>query len=182
MSPRLATLVDQLAGAYPRDPQNETLPRFLEELKPAEIAELFSHTFSLYREAVDAEHELSLKTKPYGVEARLSRETAQLGNIADALLVRLEAAGVKMCFAVRATAIDSHISQRSHSQTTIRRYANEFGGYYRFYTNTAWRSDKEMTAIHPGFLADYGKICLCNHSGSFASFDVRDTYLIEVRD
>ena len=182
MSPRLCNLVTELAGAYPSDPRNETVSRLTEELSPIEIAELFDHTFQLYRQAVDAEHETCLKTRPYGFKISISRETAQIGHIAEALISRIDAAGIKMTLAVRASAIDSYIAQWPHSKDQIHKYTSEMDGYYRFYTNQAWLNDKSKTAIHIVFLADIGQVSLCNHTGAFVSFDVRDTYLIKIED
>lgn len=179
MSPTLKKLVDQLAGAYPGDPQNEKFPRLLAELKPAEVVALFGHTFSLYRAAVDTEHESSLATKPYGARIHLSPETSQLGHIAEALVVRTAAAGVKMTFAVRDSAVDSYILHQPYAREKIEDYTSEFDGYRCFHTNEAWH---DKTALQAYFLGGYGDIYFCNDSGLLAGFDVRDVYLIDAMD
>ncbi len=179
MSPVLKTLVDQLAGSYPLDPQNEILPRFITEWEPEKIGELFTNTFVLFREAVGAEHELSLQTKTFSARTTISPETAQLGHIADALLHRLDAVGVKMSFAVRSIAVEAHLSQESYHRNTIHRYSSDSGGYYRFYTNEDWLNGKP--AIHLGFIGDSSEVFLSNRLGTFAVFDIRDVYLAGIK-
>ena len=179
MFPALKTLVDQLDGSYPSDPQNEILPRFIAEWEPREIGALFTNTLALFRETVDAEHELSLQTKTFGVHFSISSETAQLGHIADALLHRLDAAGVKMSFAVRSIAVEAHLSQEGYHRNTIHQYSSGFDGYHRFYTNEDWADGKP--AIHLGLIGDSSEVFLKNRLGTFAVFDIRDVYLVGIR-
>jgi len=179
MFPALKTLVDQLAGSYPLDSQNEIFQRFIAEWEPRKIGALFSNTFVLFREAVDVEHELSLQTETFGISASISPETAQLGHIADALLHRLNEAGVKMSFAVRSIAVEAHLSQESYHRNTIHRYSSDSGGYYRFYTNEDWLNGKP--AIHLGFIGDSSEVFLSNRLGKFAVFDIRDVYLAGIK-
>jgi len=179
MFPVLKTLVDQLAGSYPSDPQNEILPRFIAEWEPKKIGELFTNTFVLFREAVDAECELSLQEKTFGVRVAISPETVQLGHIAYALLDYLDVAGAKMSFAVRSIAVEAHLLQESYHRNTIHQYSSDFDGYYRFYTNEDWLDGKP--AIHLGFIGDSGEVFLRNRLGTFAVFDIRDVYLVRVR-
>lgn len=179
MFPALKTLVDQLAGSYPLDPQNEIFRRFIAEWEPRKIGALFKNTFALFRETVDVEHELSLQTKTFGSHPLISPETVQLGHIADALLHRLNEAGVKMSFAVRSIAVEAHLSQESYHRNTIHRYSSDSSGYYRFYTNEDWLDGKP--AIHLGFIGDSSDVFLRNRLGTFAVFDIRDVYLVGIR-
>ncbi len=178
MSPRLRKLVDRLAGSYPSASGNEILPQFIADSEPEEVGELFTQAFTLFRQAVDAEHEKNLQEHPFGVSLAISRETAQLGHVADALLNYLDAAGVEMYLAVRETAVEAYMAHHDYDKKTIQKYAGESDGYYRFYTNIAW-SDKP--AILFRFMGDSGKVFFSNHSGAFASFDVRDVYMVGVR-
>lgn len=179
MFPALKTLVDQLAGSYPLDPQNEILPRFIAEWEPRKIGALFANTLAIFREAVDVEHELSLQTRTIGIRPSISPETAQLGHISDALLRRLDATGVKMSFAVRSTAVEAHLSQEGYHRNTIHQYSSDIDGYYRFYTNENWLDGKP--AIHLRFIGDSSEVFLSNKLGTFAVFDIRDVYLVGIR-
>lgn len=178
MSPSLKMLVEQLGGIYPATPGNETLKRFLAELKPEEATKLFTNAFTLYREAVDSEYERAIGAKSGG-RINLSWENTRLGQIADVLLDWFHTTGVEIGIAVRAEAIESAISHDKCDPKTIMAYSGEYDGYYTFYTNVDWPDRRPR--LHLGTISESGRMYLTTEpTGAFVTFDVRDVYLIGV--